>query len=392
MSDSWLIKGARVIDPINGVDAVRDILIQAGKIAGIEESLSGIDAPTIDAGGLVVVPGFVDLHCHLREPGFEYKETIATGTRAAVRGGFTAVCSMANTDPVTDNPATVAFILERARQAGAARVFPLAAVTQDFGGTQLVEMAALAEAGAVAFSDDGEAIANPRIMRHALEYSLLVKKPIVNHCEEPSLAAAGVINEGKTSLRMGLRGRPAEAEEMMVARDALLARRTGAHVHIAHVSTQGSVAIIRAAKRQGVRITAEVTPHHLTLTESLVARSLSAKQSEALAYDTNAKVNPPLRTEADIAALIEGLNDGTLDAIATDHAPHSTTDKLCEFTEAASGISCLETAFSQVYQLVQDGKVSLPTLISKLTSEPSRVFGLPTGTLTRGRAGGRRPS
>ena len=221
-------------------------------------------------------------------------------------------------------------------------------------------------------------------MRHALEYSLLVNRPIVNHCEEPSLAASGVINEGETSLRMGLRGRPAEAEEMMVARDALLARRTGAHVHIAHVSTAGSVEIVRAAKRQGIRITAEVTPHHLTLTESLVAHSPGAQPGETLAYDTNAKVNPPLRTDADIAALIDGLNDGTLDAIATDHAPHSTTDKLCEFTEAASGISCLETAFSQVYQLVRAARISLPTLIGKLTSEPSRVFGLPTGTLTVG--------
>lgn len=383
MNNDWLIKDARVIDPANGLDARRDLLIQAGRVADIGESLSGREAPTIDAAGLVVVPGFVDLHCHLREPGFEYKETIATGTRAAVRGGFTTVCSMANTEPVVDTPATVAFIREQAQQA-AARVYPLAAVTRNFGGTQLVEMAALAEAGAVAFSDDGEPVADPRMMRHALEYSLLVNKPIVNHCEEPSLAGPGVINEGKTSLRMGLRGRPAEAEEMMVVRDALLARRTGAHVHIAHVSTQGSVAIIRAAKRQGVHITAEVTPHHLTLTESVVARSLSAQPGETLAYDTNAKVNPPLRTDADIAALIEGLNDGTLDAIATDHAPHSTTDKLCEFTEAASGISCLETAFSQVYQLVQAGRVSLPTLISKLTSEPSRVFGLPTGTLTVG--------
>ncbi len=384
MKDNWLIRGARVIDPANNLDAAADVLIQAGKIACIGETPTIDNIPTIEASGLVLTPGFVDLHCHLREPGFEYKETIATGTRAAVRGGFTTVCSMANTDPVVDTPATVAFILQRAREAAAARVYPLAAVTQGFGGTQLVEMAALAEAGAVAFSDDGLPIADARMMRHALEYSLLVDKPIVNHCEDPSLAHGGVMHEGLTSLRLGLRGMPAEAEETMVARDALLARRTGAHVHIAHVSTQGSVEIIRAAKQRGIRITAEVTPHHLTLTDSLVAGPRQPQERAQLAYDTNAKVNPPLRTSADIDALIEGLNDGTIDAIATDHAPHSTTDKLCEYSEAASGISCLETAFSLVYQLVQEGRVSLQSLVSKLTIEPSRVFGLSTGTLTVG--------
>lgn len=384
MNENWLIQGARVLDPANDLDAVCDVLIEDGKIARVAESIAADGLPVVDASGLVLTPGFVDLHCHLREPGFEYKETIATGTRAAVQGGFTTVCSMANTDPVVDTPATVSFILDRAKEAAAARVFPLAAVTQGFGGTQLVEMAALAEAGVVAFSDDGVPIADARIMRHALEYSLLVGKPIVNHCEDPALAHGGVMNEGLTSLRLGLRGMPAEAEETMVARDALLARRTGAHVHIAHVSTQGSVEIIRAAKQQGIRITAEVTPHHLTLTDALVAESLQPQGEGSLAYDTHAKVNPPLRTAADIDALIEGLNDGTIDAIATDHAPHSTTDKLCEFSEAASGISCLETAFSQVFQLVQDERVSLQTLIRKLTAEPSQVFGLPTGTLTPG--------
>ena len=383
MNNNWLIHGARVIDPANNLDAEADVLIRDGTIARVGRSLDA-DAPTIDAGGLVVTPGFVDLHCHLREPGFEYKETIATGARAAVRGGFTTVCSMANTDPVVDTPATVALILERAQAAAAARVYPLAAVTLDFAGTQLVEMAALAAAGAVAFSDDGAAVADARMMRHALEYSLLVSKPIVNHCEDPVLVNDGVMHEGLTSLRLGLRGRPAEAEEAMVARDALLAHRTGAHVHIAHVSTRGSVDIIRAAKQRGTRITAEVTPHHLTLTETLVARRHLAAVGSPLAYDTNAKVNPPLRTEADVEALIAGLNDGTIDAIATDHAPHSENDKFREFSEADSGISCLETAFSQVYQLAQDGKVALPMLISKLTREPSRVFGLPTGTLSAG--------
>ncbi len=384
MNANWLIQGARVLDPANSLDGVRDVLVKDGKIACIENSIAVDALPVINASGLVLAPGFVDLHCHLREPGFEYKETIATGTRAAVRGGFTTVCSMANTDPVVDSPATVALILDRAKDAAAAKVFPLAAVTQGFGGTHLVEMAALADAGAVAFSDDGLPIADARMMRHALEYSLLVGKPIVNHCEDPALAHDGVMNEGLTSLRLGLRGMPAEAEETMVARDALLARRTGAHVHIAHVSTLGSVEIIRAAKLQGIRITAEVTPHHLTLTETLVAESLPVKEGAALAYDTQAKVKPPLRTEADIEALIEGLNDGTIDAIATDHAPHSTNDKLCEFSEADSGISCLETAFSQAYQLVEVGKITLQTLVRKLTSEPSQVFGLATGTLSGG--------
>ncbi len=384
MSESWLIQGARVLDPANGLDAVRDVHIVDGKIARVAESIAPEGLLVVNANGLVLTPGFVDLHCHLREPGFEYKETVATGTRAAVQGGFTTVCSMANTDPVVDTPATVAFILERAKDAAAARVYPLAAVTQGFGGTQLVEMAALSDAGVVAFSDDGLPIADARMMRHALEYSLLVGKPIVNHCEDPALAHGGVMNEGLTSLRLGLRGMPAEAEETMVARDALLARRTGAHVHIAHVSTQGSVEIIRAAKQQGIRITAEVTPHHLTLTDSLVAQRLHAGKGTGFAYDTHAKVKPPLRTEADIKALVEGLNDGTIDAIATDHAPHSTTDKLCEFSDAESGISCLETAFSQAYQLVQDGRITLQTLISKLTVEPSHVFSLRTGTLSPG--------
>lgn len=384
MSNKWLITGARVLDPANELDAVRDVLIEDGKIARIGESIAPDGLPVVDASGLVLTPGFVDLHCHLREPGFEYKETIATGTRAAVRGGFTTVCSMANTDPVVDTPATIAFILRRAKEAAAARVFPLAAVTQGFGGTHLVEMGALAEAGAVAFSDDGMPIADARMMRHALEYSLLVGKPVVNHCEDPSLAHGGVMHEGLTSLRLGLRGMPAEAEETMVARDALLARRTGAHVHIAHVSTEGSVHIIRAAKQQDARITAEVTPHHLTLTDVIVAEGPRAEDEATLAYDTHAKVNPPLRTQADVDALIEGLNDGTIDAIATDHAPHSTTDKLCEYSEAASGISCLETAFSQAYQLVQDGRITLQTLIRKLTAEPSQVFDLPTGTLNSG--------
>ena len=383
INNSWVIRGARVIDPANDLDAAVDVLVREGTIAHVGRSLEA-DAPNLDADGLVLTPGFVDLHCHLREPGLEYKETIATGTQAAVRGGFTTVCSMANTDPVVDTPATVALILARAQAAATARVFPLAAVTQGSGGTQLVEMAALSEAGAVAFSDDGLAVADSRMMRHALEYSLLVGKPIVDHCEDPELVQDGVVHEGLTALRLGLRGRPAEAEETMVARDALLARRTGAHVHIAHVSTQGSVDIIRAAKRQGVRITAEVTPHHLTLTDEIVARKLNENADAALAYDVNAKVNPPLRTAADAEALIAGLNDGTIDAIATDHAPHSENDKLCEFSQAESGISCLETAFSQVYQLVRSGKVTLPTLVSKLTSEPSRVFGLPTGTLSPG--------
>ena len=383
MSENWLIQGARVIDPANNLDAARDVYVRDGRISAIEESLSPENASVICGGGLVVAPGFVDLHCHLREPGFEYKETIASGTRAAVRGGFTTVCSMANTEPVVDTPATIAYILERAREA-TARVYPLAAVTQGLAGAQLVEMAALAEAGAVAFSDDGVPVADARMMRHALEYSLLVGKPIVNHCEDPALAHGGVMHEAQTSLRLGLRGMPAEAEETMVARDALLARRTGAHVHITHVSTCGSVEIIRAAKRQGIRITAEVTPHHLTLTDTLVAKSAQTEVGVALGYNTNAKVNPPLRTSVDVEALIEGLNDGAIDAIATDHAPHSTTDKLCEFSEAASGISCLETAFSQVFQLARDGRVPLPTLIRRLTVDPSHVFDLPTGTLTQG--------
>lgn len=348
---------------------VGDLLIVDGRIAWVGGSApTQEDCTLVDARGMVVSPGFIDLHCHLREPGFEEKETIATGTQAAARGGFTTLCCMPNTAPSIDTPATVDYVNNKAKSEGRVRVFPIGAITKAQQGKELVDMWAMAEAGVVAFSDDGNSVADPQLMHQALEYSHVLGLPIIQHCEDISLTQGGVINEGGVATKLRLKGIPAEAEENIVARDISLAQHTDGRLHIAHVSTAQSVELIRQAKEEGAKITAEVTPHHLTLTEERV-----------LDYNTNAKVNPPLRTEVDCKALLRGLKEGVIDAIATDHAPHTRGDKGNDFEQAAFGISGLETALGSLLSIVHQGKLDLITLILKLTVEPVRVLSLPSG-------------
>lgn len=366
MTAPLLITGGRILDPGQGIDRVGDLFIEKGKVAqlGNEGSIPARqDYVVVAAHGMIVSPGFIDLHCHLREPGFEDKETIATGTRAASRGGFTTVCCMPNTEPPIDTPATVEYVLTKAKAEGSVRVLPIGCITQGRRGEKLAEMEKLARAGVVGFSDDGRTVANSRLMRNALEYSLLFGLPVIEHCEDAEISSKGVMNEGWVAFRLGLEGIPAAAEEIIVARDIALAEFTGAWLHVAHVSTAGSVELIQRAKEKGVKVTAEVTPHHLTLTEEKV-----------IGYDTNAKVNPPLRTRKDIDALVQGLRAGIIDAIATDHAPHTSVDKQCEFAEAASGISGFETALGSLLALVHAGQLDLMTLVSKLTVEPARIL------------------
>jgi dihydroorotase len=363
---SLLISGGRLIDPCQGMDMVGDLLIMEGKVtwagapgsAPFEQEYS-----LLHARGMVVSPGFIDLHCHLREPGFEEKETVATGTKAATRGGFTSICCMPNTSPPVDSPAIVEYIRSKAIAEGIVRVFPIGCISKGQRGEELVEMGGLAEAGVVAFSDDGKSVASSQLMRHALESSCLFGLPIIDHCEDTSLTEGGVMNEGSLAVRLGLRGMPAAAEATIGDRDIVLAQLAQGRLHIAHVSTAASVELIRRAKRRGIRVTAEVTPHHLTLTEERV-----------IGYDTNAKVNPPLRTEKDTEALLQGLEEGVIDAVATDHAPHTTQDKACQFDLAAFGISGLETALGVLLSLVHQGKLDLVTLVSKLTAEPARII------------------
>ena len=370
-----LLRGGRLLDPSQGLDEVGDLLIRDGLIEAHGTSL-GVpdDAEVIDCSGAVIAPGFIDVHCHLREPGREDVETIATGARAAAAGGFVAVCAMPNTEPVTDNQAAVGFILRQAVRAGAARVYPIGAISVAQRGEQLAEFGEMVGAGAIAVSDDGKPVASAHLMRTALEYAQTFGIPVIDHCEEPTLAAGGSMHEGIVSARLGLKGIPAEAEEVMVARNILLARLTGGHVHLAHMSTRGSVELIRWGKAQGVRVTAEVTPHHLTLTEDACED-----------YDTHAKMNPPLRTVADLEALREGVRDGTIDVIATDHAPHHYDAKEREFADAPFGIVGLETALGVLLtDLVHTGSIDLPTLVDRLGCAPARLFHLPGGSLARG--------
>ncbi len=370
-----MLRGGRVLDPATGRDEVADLVVADGVIQGIGRGLGVPDeAEVLDCEGAVVSPGFVDVHCHLREPGREDVETIATGARAAAAGGFTAVCTMPNTEPVTDNQAAVGFIIRQAMRAGAARVYPIGAISVGQKGESLAEFGEMVGAGAVAVSDDGKPVASAHLMRTALEYAQTFEIPVIDHCEEPTLAHGGSMNEGIMSARLGLKGIPAEAEEIMVARDILLARRTGGHVHLAHMSTKGSVELIRWGKAQGIRVTAEVTPHHLTLTESAVE-----------GYDTHAKMNPPLRAQADVDALREAVRDGTIDVIATDHAPHHYDAKEREFADAPFGIVGLETALSLILtELVEPGILDLPLLVERMATTPARLFDLPGGSLTQG--------
>jgi dihydroorotase len=370
-----LLRGGRVLDPSQRLDEVGDLLIQGGLVEAFGKSLgTPDDAEVIDCAGAIVAPGFIDVHCHLREPGREDVETIATGARAAAAGGFTAVCAMPNTEPVTDNQAAVGFILRQAVRAGAARVYPIGAISVGQRGEQLAEFGEMVGAGAIAVSDDGKPVASAHLMRTALEYAQSFGIPVIDHCEEPTLAAGGSMHEGIVSARLGLKGIPAEAEEVMVARNILLARLTDGHVHLAHMSTRGSVDLIRWGKDLGVRVTAEVTPHHLTLTEHACE-----------GYDTHAKMNPPLRTAADVEALRDGVRDGTIDVIATDHAPHHYDAKEREFADAPFGIVGLETALGVLLtDLVHTGIIDLATLVDRLACAPARLFHLPGGSLARG--------
>jgi dihydroorotase len=365
------------VDPSQRVNEVGDVLISDGEIAGFGRTIDAPDgAETIECNGLIVSPGFIDVHCHLREPGREDVETVATGARAAAAGGFTAVCAMPNTDPVTDNQAAVGFIVRQAQRAAAARVYPIGAISVRQEGKVLAEFGEMVGAGAIAVSDDGRPVASAHLMRTALEYARTFRIPVIDHCEEPTLAASGAMNEGIVSAQLGLKGVPAEAEEIMVIRDILLARLTGGHVHLAHMSTRGSVELIRWGKERGINVTAEVCPHHLSLTEESVR-----------GYNTNAKMNPPLRTADDVEALREAVKDGTIDLIATDHAPHHYDEKEREFADAPNGIVGLETALAVIVtNLVEKGYLGFSDLVDRMSCTPARIFNLPGGSLKRGSA------
>lgn len=378
MRNSLIIENGRVIDPSRNIDKIADVLIEDGVILGVDGGVEKEAAEVIDASGMIVCPGFIDLHTHLREPGFEYKETIATGTAAAARGGFTTVCAMPNTNPVMDSRSIVDFVLAKADDEGAVRVLPIGAVTKGSRGRELAEMGELAEAGVIGFSDDGLPVSDTNIMRQALGYASSLGLPIINHAEVASLSDGGAMNEGWVATRLGLKGIPASAEEIMAARDIELAALTGGRIHLAHASTAGTVNLVRRARDNGVRVTCEVTPHHLTLTDEAVMGRLHADGPFGplthQAYDTNAKVAPPLRTREDVEAMAKALAEGVIDFIATDHAPHGVVDKQTTFEDAANGISCLETAFASLMTLVREGTVPLPLLIEKLTASPARFL------------------
>jgi len=375
VSQPILLQGGRIVDPSRDMDQAGDVLIQDGKIAGVGRGLTAPDGALVrNVTGKVIAPGLIDLHVHLREPGNEDEETVASGARAAAAGGFTAICAMPNTDPVTDNQAAVGFIVRQSGRAGLARVHPIGAVSIGQKGERLAEFGEMVGAGAVAVSDDGKPIVSSHLMRTALEYARTFGIPVADHCEDPTLAAGGVMHEGLVATRLGLKGIPAAAEEIMVARDVLLAELTGGHVHLCHISARGSVAIIRDAKERGVRVTAEATPHHLVLTDVACEE-----------YDTHAKMNPPLRETMDVEALQGALKEGVIDCIASDHAPHAYDEKEAAFDDAPFGIVGLETAFAVAQtDLVGSGLFTLPELIRRMTTEPARVFHLPGGTLAPG--------
>jgi dihydroorotase len=367
------IAGGHVIDP-GRFNGVADVLIDEGRIVAVGPDLkTPIGGTKIDATGRLVLPGFVDLHVHFREPGFEYKESIQSGAAAAVAGGFTSVCCMPNTNPVNDNQAITEFMLDRARAAGMANVFPIGAITKGSEGKELAEIGDLRRAGCVAISDDGKPVMNSLVMRRAMEYALAFDVPVVDHCEDLHLAEGGCMNEGAISTELGLPGMPAAAEDVMVARNVALAELTGARLHLAHISTEGSVRMVREAKSRGLKVTAEACPHHFTITEETVR-----------GYNTYAKMNPPLRTWKDVQAIKDGLRDGTIDAIATDHAPHASQEKQLGFTEAPFGIVGLETALPLTFALVEEGVLSLESAVDKLSTAPAKAFGLAKGTLAIG--------
>ncbi len=369
-----LIKNARLVDPAQGLDEAGDLLLSDGKVEAFGENLSAPDARVIPASGKVAVPGFIDLHVHLREPGFEYKETIATGTAAAVAGGFTSVAAMANTSPPNDCAAVTEFIVKRATEAANARVYPIGTITKTMKGRELAEIGEMVEAGAVAISDDGLPVSDVGVMRRALEYATQFDIPVIEHCETPELHPGGVMNEGYWSTSLGLRGIPTASEEISVRRNVVLAELTGARFHVAHLSTRGALEAVRQAKDKGLTVTCEVTPHHLLLTDEAVG-----------GYDPNTKMKPPLCTEEDRQALLEGLRDGTVDAIATDHAPHHEDEKNQEFDQAPFGIVGLETAVPLcLHHLVGKGVISLSRMVELLSTSPARIVKVAGGNLEVG--------
>ena len=369
-----LIKGGRVVDPSQNIDGVMDILVQDGMIKELGQNLAAsADAEIIDASGNYVVPGLIDMHVHLRDPGYEYKEDIVSGTRAAVTGGFTSVCCMPNTKPVIDNKAVANYIISKAGSEGFCNVFPVGNITFGMQGERLAEMGDLKEAGCVAVSDDGMPVQNSELMRRALEYAKGFNLPVLTHAEELELVGAGVMNEGLTSTELGLKGIPRVAEDIGTVRDIMLAEYCQAPIHICHVSTKGSVQTIREAKARGVKVTCETAPHYFTLTDDAVR-----------GYNTNAKMNPPLREAEDVAAIKEGLKDGTIDVIATDHAPHHLDEKDLEFNEAMNGIVGLETSLPLSLRLVADGTLTLNQLLDKMSCKPSQILDLKRGTLVAG--------
>ncbi len=391
-----LITNGHVIDPAANENSGKNVLIEDGKVAAWlkpnEPTPEGCEV--FDASGLIVAPGFIDMHVHLREPGQEHKETIASGCAAAVAGGWTSVCPMPNTNPVNDNAAITRYMIEQAERAGLANVFPIGAITKSSDGSELAEMGEMKAAGAVAVSDDGRPVPNAGIMRRAMQYARDFDLPVIDHCEDKSLSSGGVMHEGRVSLLLGLKGMPALAEDIDAVRDILLAKETGAHIHIAHVSTKGAVEAVRRAKNEGINVTCEVTPHHFTLTDKAVdgtrtpssATETKADEGVRVPYDTNTKMAPPLRSEDHLAAIIEGIKDGTIDAIATDHAPHHADEKALEYDRAPFGITGLETALGLAFnELVHKGVIDLVRLVEMCSTNPARIFGIQNrGTLTPG--------
>ncbi|HSG08632.1 MAG TPA: dihydroorotase [Longimicrobiales bacterium] len=375
MSAKTVLQGGRVIDPSQGLDGVHDVLLVDGVVAEVGTALSvSEDARRIDCSGLVVTPGLVDVHVHLREPGGEHKETIASGARAAAAGGFTSICAMPNTDPAIDDPATVGYVVAQGRLAGAARVYPVGCISKERKGERLALIGEMVEAGAVAITDDGSPVMDSGLMRLALLYAQSFGIPVADHPEDLTLSGRGHMNAGLVSTRLGLPGKPNAAEDIHIVRDLLLAELTGGHIHLQHISTRFGVESIRQAKARGVHVTAEASPHHLVLTERAVE-----------GYRTEAKMNPPLRTEEDVAAVRAGLADGTLDTIATDHAPHHYDEKEAAFADAPNGIVGLETALGVVLtRVVGEGVIDLPTMVERMSCQPARAFGLPGGTLAAG--------
>ena len=369
-----LIKNGRVIDPASGHDAVADVWIEDGLIKGVGPGLSPAGAEVFDASGLVVAPGFIDMHVHLREPGFEHSETIESGARAAAAGGFTSICPMPNTSPVNDSPTVTTYIIEKARRHAVVNVFPIGAITRGSQGEELAAIGSMRQAGAVAISDDGRPVMNAQLMRRAMEFARSFHMPVINHCEDLHLSAGGDMHEGVESVRLGLRGIPGSSEDVMVARDILLAEVTGARYHVAHISSRHSVEMVAFAKHRGLPVTSEATPHHLTLTDAGM-----------IPYDSNYKMKPPLRSASDVNAIVEGVVSGAIDAIATDHAPHAGSEKMQEFEKCPFGIIGLETALGiALDRLVHTGKIGLGRLVELFTVNPARILSLKRGTLAPG--------